>query len=715
MTRLGEHLRTIARSQRLTGQDVRTHLSGWDGEAVDAFLNGARHPRWDFIAAFLDAVAGDEPWLRELMEQSLRPLWEQSAEEQAGIKVEQLATRTITLWGPPNSGKTTFIAALNSAVGKTSPPWSLTGSSPASQQALIDFSTALTGDRSFPKATVAQLEHYRFILSGLVRAPGKWRVFYPLTSQVLMRIPLSIVDVPGGAFRPPGLSPSKVTRQLISCLKDSDGIIFLFDAATEAEVGHAYEHFYALAALLEQERGSRLPHHVAVCVAKLDLPIVFCSALEAGYLVVDKNDPHGCPRVSDANAAAFFDRLYKKVHPDGISLPDMIERFFYEDRIRYFAVSSTGFYLNESRKFDPDDCCNHVSGSPDRVRGEVHPMSLLEPLFWLAAPDSYDAAARSRHGKDLQFSADVVGQLGDVKDPATAVFAPSSPESAGSTAHLVCLIEVSADKEIARKRLDRLGQLVSVALHANQDLKMSLITYGTHAVARGFREEPSTVLAWGADSASMTKFLNDVSRNGLHTLMPRGRKGEAEYQEAAQIECALAEVARRLTGATENVALVTVGTQPPFPSRMTSDSQILPCPARSDWKARLNELRTRGVTLGAIHDHAYEYDRLGLPVRKVDEIWAQLGAHANATLDEVDISRFAGAVRLLSPDQAEPYAPDWRPDPTQTWQGEVLNWQGPSLDDQLAGLPDTRRDLPPVRDGSEDRIGIERRYTDDDL
>ncbi len=72
----GESLRTIAYARGLTGQDVKKRLANWDGETIDAFLDGTRRPSRDFVTAFLDVVAGDDPWHRELLEQRLRTVWQ---------------------------------------------------------------------------------------------------------------------------------------------------------------------------------------------------------------------------------------------------------------------------------------------------------------------------------------------------------------------------------------------------------------------------------------------------------------------------------------------------------------------------------------------------------------------------------------------------------------------------------------------------------------
>ncbi len=79
---LGELLGTIADTNGLTGQDLRARLHPWGGDAVDAYLSGARRPGWDFVVAFLDVVAGDDRLVRELLERRIRPVWAAGAEDQ---------------------------------------------------------------------------------------------------------------------------------------------------------------------------------------------------------------------------------------------------------------------------------------------------------------------------------------------------------------------------------------------------------------------------------------------------------------------------------------------------------------------------------------------------------------------------------------------------------------------------------------------------------
>ena len=145
---------------------------------------------------------------------------------------------------------------------------------------------------------------------------------------------------------------------------------------------------------------------------------------------------------------------------------------------------------------------------------------------------------------------------------------------------------------------------------------------------------------------------------------------------------------------------------------MIRDSLTLPCPERNDWRAILAELQGRGITLGAIHDHGYEYDYRGHPVNALNDVWAELGADANAMLADIDVHRFAGALGLLSPDENKPYPPEWRPDGEWLYEKPLTlsDWsdEGSSrLDEELPGFGQ--------RDDTEQRGGTELRFDDDDL
>jgi hypothetical protein len=72
-------LRIIADAQGFTGRDIRQLLHQWDSDDVDSCLNGEKHPDWKFVADFLNIIAPNEEWRRELLERRVRPVWESDA------------------------------------------------------------------------------------------------------------------------------------------------------------------------------------------------------------------------------------------------------------------------------------------------------------------------------------------------------------------------------------------------------------------------------------------------------------------------------------------------------------------------------------------------------------------------------------------------------------------------------------------------------------
>src|SRR5215469_3443845 len=78
----GEFLRVIADAQGLTGRDLCARMPAWDVAAIDAYMDGRLHPTWGFVINFLDVIAADEPWRREVLERRLRPVWDAIAGHQ---------------------------------------------------------------------------------------------------------------------------------------------------------------------------------------------------------------------------------------------------------------------------------------------------------------------------------------------------------------------------------------------------------------------------------------------------------------------------------------------------------------------------------------------------------------------------------------------------------------------------------------------------------
>ena len=72
-------LSDIAEAHAKSDAQIREALHRWD---ADAFLDGTRQPGWDFVAAFLDVIAGGDHGIREGLEHLVRPVWE-AARDQA--------------------------------------------------------------------------------------------------------------------------------------------------------------------------------------------------------------------------------------------------------------------------------------------------------------------------------------------------------------------------------------------------------------------------------------------------------------------------------------------------------------------------------------------------------------------------------------------------------------------------------------------------------
>jgi hypothetical protein len=194
--------------------------------------------------------------------------------------------------------------------------------------------------------------------------------------------------------------------------------------------------------------------------------------------------------------------------------------------------------------------------------------------------------------------------------------------------HLVIVVEVSGTTDEFDRRLDLAGQLIQEVVKSKASkLAVSVVAYGSHAVERGVPDEKPRVLTWASSA--------DIALAELGQLGQRGPM-RARYVRAAQLECALAETADRLTGQHGRPAVVTIGSRPPFPPRVEA-SEIVPCPRRTDWRSVLSRMREHvGVTFGAIHDSPD------------NQIWQHLGGNATAGMETFSARRFAIDLRLMS-------------------------------------------------------------------
>lgn len=300
------------------------------------------------------------------------------------------ADHSITMWGPPATGKTTFLAALSIALLQRGSDWSVRGMDQESTDKLIELTRGLTRERSFPQGTVG-IAHYRWALYGRLvrRVKGRW--FSRLREQDI-RIRLDLVDSQGelaGTKR----RDRGAQADLINNLMNSSAIIFLYDPIRESvNDGDAFDHTFGvlqqMAQLAADLPDGRLPHHVAVCVTKFDEMKVFKTAEELDLLVYDP-DPPEFPRVDEEDAREFFAALLK-VQPDGDAelVLNLLEQNFRQDRIKYFITSAIGFYVDaRTGRFNPKNYQNHLHDPANprksRIRGAIHPINVVEPLVWI--------------------------------------------------------------------------------------------------------------------------------------------------------------------------------------------------------------------------------------------------------------------------------------------------------------------------------------------
>lgn len=209
--------------------------------------------------------------------------------------------------------------------------------------------------------------------------------------------------------------------------------------------------------------------------------------------------------------------------------------------------------------------------------------------------------------------------------------------------HLMVAVELCGSVSAVQTRVDRASQLIDqVRDGSDGPVAFSLVTYASHSHDRRIDDEPVTALAWAE---------TDVNRLERCLRSLRARVPAVSlYPRAAQIECMLAEVARRLhepdAVAAGRPVLVTVADKPAFPYRIDPRTQIIPCPRRNDWRSLLRGLADdhAGMSFGVIRD--VEDDEQ--PENPADDIWRSLGADSSAGLHAFNAHRFAVDLGVLS-------------------------------------------------------------------
>lgn len=313
--------------------------------------------------------------------------------------------KSIGLWGGPSSGKTTFLSALNIAVNQATQDMTMFGADEASSELLVEGNQMLANSREFPHASQTAGSYRWAVNMRAVAQPKPSRLSrQDLPVPASAQFNIDLLDSPGRVYgsEPMGPETSRFSLsdggagaapdpvQTTDHLADREGLLLLIDPVRERLHGDAYRYFQATLAKVARRRlaamppGSRLPHFVAVCITKFDDPEVYRFARMRGFLTHEENDPYMLPRVKGNDAESFFRELCDTHESHADLFCNSLRRYFYPDRIRFFVTSAIGFYLNDGR-FREDDYQNVVEQGDGtfRIRGQIHPINVLEPVLWL--------------------------------------------------------------------------------------------------------------------------------------------------------------------------------------------------------------------------------------------------------------------------------------------------------------------------------------------
>jgi len=310
----------------------------------------------------------------------------------------------VGLWGPSQSGKTTYLAALSLAADRLpdeagslriqtvedsppedsppedSPPKDSPPKDSASR-ALVNSREFLLIDNPLQKGTLPEgsfeVTAYKWMISGSVNEA----IAGPRDRTVIQSRPVEfifeVLDVPGSIFDPRLDPDTKSLKQMEEYFDSCDGLVYLYDPLGDADdisriAGYQWNR-------LAKGRSGFLKHHLAVCITKFDDSRVFGPAYKEGWLTQETPSSPLLP----TDAEAYFNA--KAV--DLASKP--LRKYFDPSKTRYYATSAVGFspsmngQLNH-HKIDLDKSPNiRVGKKGFELIGPVYPINVLEPLLHL--------------------------------------------------------------------------------------------------------------------------------------------------------------------------------------------------------------------------------------------------------------------------------------------------------------------------------------------
>ncbi|MFF6951131.1 hypothetical protein ACFZAD_21070 [Streptomyces iakyrus] len=306
----------------------------------------------------------------------------------------------VALWGPSGSGKTTFLWALLVADNGTysGSDWRISPNDAAAQALSMTAFSALALQNRLPNPDLSLVQPSAWMLSrdaDLRRTPPRgvpdflrgrrWREAGEET-----QIPTHIQDLPGRVFDFGDEQAKQFRANAIRQLAEADAFVYLHDPLLDldTEAQKSVAHFHGMLDAIEAVRppeltGRRLEQHVAVCITKFDHPAVFDPAWEQGFATMNP-----APHISQENARAYFDWLCERhdYHRRTELLRKDLHTRFHQDRVRYYATSSLGYYREYDRPHNPRDMRmdspSGQRGTPDGpvTEGPVKPVNVLEPF-----------------------------------------------------------------------------------------------------------------------------------------------------------------------------------------------------------------------------------------------------------------------------------------------------------------------------------------------
>lgn len=301
----------------------------------------------------------------------------------------------IGIWGSTQSGRTTFLSVLQYigwASGRGGVQWSVVPGDAETEFLVDERIKYLTAERTFPEATIKpELLSFQLVRR---RPRGRGPVGW-LRRERVAQITMALQDRQGGDY-----VGDRRQENASRYLENSDVLLYFFDPLYDIDnpKWHSLDFFTAVEAHLAMSaargdllHGRYLPQHIAVCIPKLDDQAVFDIARKHGC--VETEPATGRPWVPERHARHLFEAICRGQKTfEADFLRTRLRRSFHPERISYHALSSVGFWIPPGGELDPRDVCNVIelpqaaddsNPPPRRVRGEIRPVHVLDPLIRL--------------------------------------------------------------------------------------------------------------------------------------------------------------------------------------------------------------------------------------------------------------------------------------------------------------------------------------------